>query len=157
MVSDNANRQELVERILGLTDGIYRSLEPTIPPEWLSSDLTVAQLRVLLLLHTDGPLSMSVLAMRSSIAVSTATGIVNNLALKKLIVRQTFEPDRRRVIIGLSTEGQRLVNGLWQMGRSQIATLLQGLTSQQLSVAVGLVQSLLDNIPGQRIGPGLPV
>jgi DNA-binding MarR family transcriptional regulator len=145
-------RQERLERILGLADAIYRSLEPSIPPEWLSSDLTVAQLRVLLLLHTDGQLSMSSLAMRLGVAVSTTTGIVNNLAQKKLIVRQTWKPDRRRVMIGLSTEGQRLVNGLWQMGRSQIETLLQRLTTPQLSTVEGLVRSLLDNIPGQNAG-----
>jgi DNA-binding MarR family transcriptional regulator len=156
MASHIAKKQALIEHILGLADGIYRSLEPSIPPEWLSSDLTVAQLRVLLILHTDGQLSMSALAMRLDVAVSTATGIVNNLALKKLIVRQIFEPDRRRVIIGLSNEGQRLVNGLWQMGRSQIASLLWGLTSQQLSLTAGLVQSIFDNAKERSAEPGWP-
>jgi len=47
------------------------------------TDMTVAQLRVLLLLQTEGQSRMSSIAGTLGIAVSTATGIIDNLVKKE--------------------------------------------------------------------------
>jgi len=91
--TDNSEtNRELTQHILGLTDKIYRSLEPGIPHEgmsrWLSSDLTVAQLRVMLLLHTEAPMRMSDIATHLGIALSTATGVLDKLVAKGMVVRK---------------------------------------------------------------------
>jgi DNA-binding MarR family transcriptional regulator len=142
--------QELTEHILGLTDRIYRALEPGIPHEgisqWLSSDLTVAQLRVLLLLHTEGQMRMSAIASHLGIALSTATGILDKLVAKEMVLREADKADRRLVICTLSQKGKRLSSGLWDVGRSQIERLLHGLTPQQLAQAAQVVEFLYANL-----------
>ena len=142
--------QELTRRLLGLSDKIYRSLEPGIPHErlstWLSSDLTVAQLRVLLLLHTDGPMCMSTIATHLGIALSTATGFVDRLVVKGLVVREEDPQDRRLVICKLSEKGSELSSGLWDFGRAQIERLIHGLTEEQLRQAVQVAEFLYANV-----------
>jgi DNA-binding MarR family transcriptional regulator len=139
-------RQALVQDILTLAAGIYGMLKPNIPVDWLSSDLTVAQLRVLLVLHDSGPSRMSFIASVLSIALSTATGIMDHLVKKGLARREADLQDRRLVICKLSSEGQNLINGLWTSGQVQMEKLLEGLTSEQLEKTADVARILYENI-----------
>lgn len=65
------NKESLVQYILKLAEDIYNALTPDIPAEWLSSDLTVAQLRVLLVLQANGPSRMSAISSALDVALST--------------------------------------------------------------------------------------
>jgi DNA-binding MarR family transcriptional regulator len=138
----------LVEKILSLTEAIYDKLTPRIPTEWLSSDLTVAQLRVLLVLQAAGPSRMSAIASTLEIALPTATGIVDKLVRKGLVVREGDLQDRRLVIARLSTGGQEIINGLWISGQIQMERLLDGLTPEQLTKAAEVAEMLLENVSG---------
>jgi DNA-binding MarR family transcriptional regulator len=145
----NKDRQDseiLVRHILKLAEDIYRAIKPGIPPEWLTSDLTVAQLRVLLILHTEGASRMSTIASSIGIALSTATGIVDNLVKKGLINRGDDPEDRRLVICTLSSEGQETINRLWTLGQFQIEKLLDGLSLEELSKADEVAEILLGNV-----------
>jgi len=145
-----ATTRELTQHILGLTDKIYRSLEPGMPHEgmsrWLSSDLTIAQLRVMLLLYTEAPLRMSAIAEHLHIALSTATGVLDKLVAKGMVLREAAAEDRRLVICKLSTQGQQIMGGLWDVGRAQIARMLHGLTAEQLKQAAQMVEVLYANL-----------
>ena len=143
-------REEQVQTILGISDRIYRALQPSLPPDWLSSDLTVAQLRVLLVLHTEGALKMSTLASNLKVALSTATGITDKLVSKGLVFRHTDEQDRRLVIVELSDSGRHIVNGIWESGRAQIQRLLEGLNQYQLRQAGEFVRMLLENFENNK-------
>jgi DNA-binding MarR family transcriptional regulator len=138
--------QTLVQHILELAEDIYRALRPSVPPEWLTSDLTVAQLRVLLVLYTEGPSRMSSIASSIDIAVSTATGIVDNLVRKGLVTRGADPEDRRLVICSLSTQGQEMIKRLWALGQFQMEKLLQGLSLEQLKKAAEVAEFLLHNV-----------
>lgn len=140
------NKKSLVQHILKLAEDIYNALGPKIPTEWLSSDLTVAQLRVLLVLHTDGPSRMSSIASTLNIALSTATGIVDNMIKKELVVREDNPQDRRLVICKLSPVGQEIINRLWTSGQFHMEELLDGLTLEQLRKATDVAEMLYDNV-----------
>jgi DNA-binding MarR family transcriptional regulator len=118
--------------------------------EWLSSDLTVAQLRVLLVLQAIGSSRMSDIAATLEVALPTVTGIVDKLVRKDLVTRQADPNDRRLVIVGLSARGQELISSLWISGRIQIERLLQGLNHQQMDKVAEVAAMLLDNISGQN-------
>jgi len=140
------NEEVLVQHILETAGKIYGALNPAIRLEWLSSDLTVAQLRVLLILHTDGPSRMSYIASVLNVALSTATGIVDNLVRKELVEREADPNDRRLVICKLSPAGQELINRLWRSGEFQMERLLDGLNLEQLKKAAAVAEMLLDNV-----------
>jgi DNA-binding MarR family transcriptional regulator len=140
------NSGVLVKKILELAEAIYNRLSPRIPTEWLSSDLTVAQLRVLLVLQAAGPSRMSDIATTLEVALPTATGIVDKLVKKELVVREDDPQDRRLVIARLSAGGQEIINGLWISGQIQMERLLDGLTPEQLTKAAEVAEILLDNV-----------
>jgi DNA-binding MarR family transcriptional regulator len=145
--------ETLVRHILKLAEDIYRAVKLDIPPEWLTSDLTVAQFRVLLLLYIEGPSRMGSIASSLGIAVSTATGIVDNLVRKDLVVRGADPEDRRLVICTLSSSGQETINRLWTLGRFQFEKLLQGLSLEQLKKAEEVAEFLLFNVASKGTNP----
>ena len=127
------DKEQLIEQLLDLIGELFALLAPTLSFDRLSSDITVAQLRVLLGLRTLGISHMSAIALAAGVVPSTATGIVDNLVKKELVLRYPDPDDRRRVICKLSPMGQELINGVWTWGRSQIGNLLEGMTVEQLS------------------------
>ena len=139
-------REDLVQHILKLSEDIYSKLTPGFPAEWLSPDLTIAQLRVMLILRTQGPVRMSRVASNIGTALSTATGIVDNLIKKDLVLRDIDPNDRRVVICKLSPEGKNLMDKLWKQGQLQMKKLLDGLNLKQLTDAVNVAEFLLNNI-----------
>jgi DNA-binding MarR family transcriptional regulator len=138
--------QTLVQHILKLSEDIFQVIKLSVPAEWLTSDMTVAQLRILLLLYTDGSSRMSSIAASTGIAVSTATGIVDNLVKKGLVSRGADPEDRRLVICSLSPQGQDTINLMWTMGRLQMEKLLYGLSLEELKKADEVAEILLHNV-----------
>jgi len=140
------NEDRLVRHILERAEDIYNMLSPGIPTEWFSSDLTVAQLRVLLVLHSAGPSRMSAIASVLDIALPTATGIVDKLVNKGLVIRETDPQDRRLVICRLSPAGQDSINRLWTSSQFQMEKLLEGLTEEELEKAAEVAEMLFNNL-----------
>ena len=145
-------KEALVKQILESSGRIFNVLKPNIPVEVLSPDLSAAQLRVLLVLYTDGPAKMSAIATTLGIALPSATGIIDHLVKKDLVVRDADPQDRRLVICRLATAGQEILNKLWVSGESQIVRLLDGLTTPQLEQAAATARMLLDNLNRQTGG-----
>lgn len=139
----------LVKDILEISAEIFRIIKPTIPLESLSSGLTLAQLRVLLLLYSEGSSHMSAIASQMNIALSSATGIVDNLVKKGMVYRQVDDNDRRLVICKLTPPGEESVGRLWSMVENQMEELLKGLTLEQLQASAEIARMLLNNISGK--------
>jgi DNA-binding MarR family transcriptional regulator len=154
MAEPNINKNgsnTLVFQILKVSENIFQTIGINIPPEWLTSDMTVAQLRVLLLLYTEGQSRMSSIASTLGIAVSTATGIVDNLVKKQLVSRVEDTTDRRVVICTLSPKGQKIINLIWAQGQQQMKKLLNGLSIEQLEKAKEVADFLLFNAKSQNV------
>ena len=137
-----ADRESLVQRFLELGEALYELLAPTFSFDQIASDVTVAQLRVLVILRDGGPTTMSALAASARVVPSSATGIVDNLVGRGLVVRKADQMDRRRIICQLSPEGQQIVNSLWTQGRSQIESLLDAMDEEQLEYACEVTESI---------------
>jgi DNA-binding MarR family transcriptional regulator len=149
--SKEPDSKTLVPQILKLSEEIFQEIKLSVPPEWLTSDMTIAQLRVLLLLHTEGQSRMSPIASTLGIAVSTATGIVDNLVKKELVTRGVDPEDRRVVICALSPQGQEIINRIWALGQFQMEKLLRGLSLEQLAKAKEVAEFLLLNLKSQSV------
>lgn len=149
MKPNNSTEQDgkaLVRHILKLSEDIYRTIKLSIPPEWLASDMTVAQLRVLLLLYSEGPNRMGSIASAIGTTLSTTTGTVDILVKKGLVVRGDDPEDRRLVICELSPQGQEIINLMWTLGQQQMERLLHGLSLEELQKADEVAEILLRNV-----------
>jgi DNA-binding MarR family transcriptional regulator len=138
--------EKLVSHILKLSEDIFRTIKLVIPPEWLASDMTVAQLRVLLSLYSEGPSRMGSIASAIGTTLSTTTGTVDILVKKGLVVRGDDPEDRRLVICELSPQGQEIINLMWVLGQQQMKKLLQGLSLEELQKADEVAEILLRNV-----------
>jgi MarR family transcriptional regulator, organic hydroperoxide resistance regulator len=144
------NSKKLVRHILKLGEDIFQGIKVSVPSEWLTSDMTVAQLRILLYLYTDGPSRMSIIASSIGIAVSTATGIVDNLVRKGLVTRSADPEDRRLVICSLSPQGRDTMSMMWTLGQLQMKKLLHGLSVEELEKVNEVAGILLRNVTSTK-------
>ncbi|MBN1369359.1 MAG: MarR family transcriptional regulator [Dehalococcoidaceae bacterium] len=147
------DRSALVSQILNASNEIFKLIKPRIPFEYLSSDITVAQLRLLIVLYCDGPSTMGSVASQLNIAMPSATGIMDNLVKKGLAGRSIDGKDRRRVICRLTPAGTELINRLWIMGEEQMKGLLDGLADEDLEKSAEVARLLLRNITGNHHKP----
>ncbi|HEY94235.1 MAG TPA: MarR family transcriptional regulator [Dehalococcoidia bacterium] len=138
-------KNNIVKEILDLSEKIFATIPITVPPEWFSSDATIAQLRILLLLHMQDSTRMSSIASELGIALPTATGIVDNLVKKELVIRDADPGDRRVVVCRLSSTGQIFINKIWVSGQAQMERLLDGLSLEQLEKAAEVADILYQN------------
>lgn len=145
MTKMKEQQENLISEILKTSEQVFNIIKPQIPLEYLSSDITIAQLRVLIVLYTDGPSKMSSIAAQLEVALSSVTGIVDNLVKKNLAIRRADTQDRRVVFCCLTPEGKELLNSLWMMGRTEMKKLLDGLSEEDLEKSAEVARILLAN------------
>jgi len=113
-------------------------MKATHGPVWMETDLTIAQLRTLLVLAEDGPLVIGQIAQRMGIGLSTGGHLVDRLVQAGLAERAEDPEDRRRTLAQLTPKGEdlyaRLLNHTQQMqtwiqkmDNDDLAALLQGI------------------------------
>jgi DNA-binding MarR family transcriptional regulator len=136
-------QEELVENILELGEKAFRELFPIVPIEWLQLDLTMPQLKVVLLLFLSGPARMSDIASALGVSLATATGVADRLVERDIVLRESQPEDRRVVLCRLSEKGQKMIGGLWQLARDRTKELLQAAPPSQLQLITEALGVLL--------------
>lgn len=142
-MAQEPQKEELIESILQLSDRAFRELFPILPKQWLHLDLTMSQLKVVLLLFVSGPTRMSVIASELGVSLATASGVVERLVERGILLREGEAGDRRVVLCRLSDEGEMLIDNLWQLSRDQVGELMRMIAPSQLLLIVEMLQALL--------------
>jgi DNA-binding MarR family transcriptional regulator len=135
-------REELEDKVLKQWQALGRAFKATAEPYWMELDLTLAQLRTLLVLAEEGPLVIGQIAHRLGIGLSTGGHLVDRLVQAGLAERAEDRGDRRRTMARLTPKGEdlymRLLNRtrhlqslLQRMREDELIVLLQGLQAMQ--------------------------
>ncbi|HEY0815033.1 MAG TPA: MarR family transcriptional regulator [Pseudonocardia sp.] len=107
------------------------------PPELLRSmELTPRHLSLLSMLLLDGPVTVSQLAERLSVAPTTVSLIVSELARKDVVRRRADETDRRKRIVDLTDTGRPAVTQWLSPGAKAWREALDPLTPEQRRLVV---------------------
>jgi DNA-binding MarR family transcriptional regulator len=138
-----SQKKELIEHILQLGEKAFRELIPMLPAEWLRLDLTMPQLKVVLLLFLNGPSRMSDIASALDVSLATATGVVDRLVEREIVLRESQPEDRRVVLCLLSDKGEKLIGGLWQLARDRARELLGAIEPGKLHLVLEALDALL--------------
>lgn len=138
------SRDELLESVLVVAERAFRELFPILPKEWLSLDLTMPQLKVVLLLLVSGPTRMSVIASALGVSLATATGVADRLVEREIMVRESDPDDRRVVLCRLSDKGEKTIIGLWQLAKDNATLLLSAVDRSKLVLVRDALQALVD-------------
>ena len=108
--------------------------------------LSLVQGQALLALADGGPLVMQDFADRLCIAPSTATRLADQLEAKGWAAREVDPDDRRRTVLTLAPDGERIVDDLIDGGVSRTRALLRALDDPDRMVRElgGIVEALRD-------------
>jgi DNA-binding MarR family transcriptional regulator len=131
-------REELEQEVVAQYRTLGRALKAASGTVWMEIDLTIAQLRTLLILAEEGPLVIGQIAQRLGVGLSTGGHLVDRLVQAGLAERTEDAEDRRRTLAQLTPKGEdlyaRLLNHPLQLQRliqkldeDDLAALLQGL------------------------------
>jgi DNA-binding MarR family transcriptional regulator len=138
----NQTREELEREVLTQYQAVGRALKATAEPVWMEIDLTIAQLRTLLVLAEEGPLVIGQIAQRLGIGLSTGGHLVDRLVQAGLAERTEDVEDRRRTMARLTPKGEDLYARL--LNRTQhMQTLIQKMREDELSVLLQGLQAML--------------
>lgn len=120
--SCNQEDRETREAVLSATRALAGLAARTIAE--VSAEVSLAQYRVLVLLHGGGPMTMGSLAAILDVNPSTVTRTCDALVDKGLIRRRTSQDNRRTVIAELTSRGHKLVDGVMDHRRGLIDDVL---------------------------------
>ena len=144
-------RQELVAEVVSLIERMMRRVRHPLPPRWVEQDLTLPQLRALMLL-SRGPRRMGEVAGHLGVSLPTATDLVDRLVAKGLVERRQGSRDRRVVECLLTPRGRELVEESLALRRSLMSAVLGRLSDEELRTVASAVRALIramESCPGE--------
>lgn len=96
----------------------------------LDDQVTLPQLRVLVMIASRGPQNLRSLAQGLGVHASNATRLCDKLVEADLIQRSEDPADRRNLVLGLSAAGHQLVYDMTDQRRAAIAAILANMPPQ---------------------------
>lgn len=102
------------------------------PPFLAKMNLTIAQMKVLLLFEDRGKFSMGELSTLYSVSVSTMTSMVDRLFHNGMLKREQDENDRRIVRVSLTAKGEKILTKLVDSRRKVLEGFLYSLDKDEV-------------------------
>ncbi len=128
------DRTELINRILGLHRQFFHIMKDDEEPEvWLALNLTIAQLKSLVFIYSEGSTNFKTLAAAMRVTPPGVTGIIDRLVEQGLVSREENPDNRRMQILKVTDKGGDLLKGLRERGPKQMAGILKRLSIEDLS------------------------
>src|SRR5260370_15864028 len=125
-------RAELEREAVAHFKTVGRALKATAGQAWMEMDLTLPQLRTLLILAEEGLLVIGQIAQRLGIGLSTGGHLVDRLVQAGLAERTEDADDRRRTLARLTPTGEDLYTQLLSRIQ-QVQALIQKLDDNDLA------------------------
>lgn len=129
-------REELVREISRISEEMFSSSGHGWRDEWMELDLTLRQMKVLLMLFDEPPTRMSTLAEGLKLSSPSCTGLVDRLVKDGWVGRVEDPLDRRLVLCTLTEQGQEVVSRVWRSGQMHREAHLQQMTLEELRIVV---------------------
>lgn len=136
-MSTPASADDAVRTLMLVLPRLVGRIKRLPPPERLRSlDLTPRHLSLLSMLLLDGPLTVSQLAERLSVAPTTVSLMVGELSEKEVLLRRPDPDDRRRRIIDIAEDVRPAVSQWLSPGAQAWEEALAPLDSAQRRLIV---------------------
>jgi DNA-binding MarR family transcriptional regulator len=127
----NDEREALIQRIIETQRELGRAFA-RLPSPLFSSNLTMRQLQVVLLLSTQGSASGQELAHDLGVSLGTVTGIVDRLVAQGMASRHEDPNDRRVRRVALTDAGAQLVDQINEAGIEHFRRIVEHLDNDTL-------------------------
>jgi DNA-binding MarR family transcriptional regulator len=134
---------ELTERVLGSHENLFRCMMAGQVSVWLDVDLTMVQLKAMLIVIDGHGATGGQLARGLGVSLSTVTGVVDRLVSQGLVTRGEDPGDRRITRVEATPAGIRLAQRLYFYRRARMRRMLQCLNPQELDVVKRAIELLI--------------
>ncbi len=134
MARPNTASPAAIERTIEAFETFQLRLMSVHAPEFAALDLTMAQAKLLYVVTAAGELSMSEIARRLGVTVSTASGAVDHLVGLGLIGRSDDPANRRQVRVSVTELGHDTLEQLRELSTRQLRALFEVLDDDDLAV-----------------------
>src|SRR5215469_17282298 len=111
---DLSQYPEPIRSVLAAQMQLSRCIVSTQMQEWAQLELSIGQLKVLMMLAGHPGMTISQIAERLRIGKPSTSMLVDRLVQQDLVHRREDENDRRRTLVSLTTEGNGLTTRLHQ-------------------------------------------
>ena len=135
-------REALIEEIIAAHHTMLRAISASAPSVWMELDLSMAQLKTLVILHNTGAVTIGQVAEALGVGVPTASHLVDRLVQAQLAVRAEDPDDRRRTLAVLAPQGKELAEQLHQGSRDQLRRWLTLLDDAKLAMLLEGLRAL---------------
>ena len=122
-----------IERALAGYARLVEVLSAGRTPDFPDPHVTMAQMRVLMLLSVVGEARMSDLAHKLGISLSTLSSLVDRLVEAGLAHRRDDPRDRRSVLVSLAPAGTQMLDQFQELGAAHLRLLLGQLDDHDLA------------------------
>ena len=131
---DNETRDDLMRRMLTAIDFLNRRLYMGRAEMMGGQELTMQQVKALLLLESAGAMNMTRLAIMLDKSLSTTGSMIDRLVERNLVERRADPNDRRLVICDITERGRGLIGDTFSVGAERMRLVADMLTHEELSV-----------------------
>jgi DNA-binding MarR family transcriptional regulator len=123
---------------------VRRTLHAADIASWCAVDLTMPQLKTVLLADSPAGASHGEIARALGVGVSTVTGIVDRLVEHGLVERHTAPEDRRLSRVRITPAGEDLLDRLWASRVQRLGQALAALSPEDRATFHNALQHLDD-------------
>jgi DNA-binding MarR family transcriptional regulator len=155
-VEREADAGSAADQVAELLRQVMRLQRRGSPEDWTALELTMAQMKVLFLLHHEGAAKVSDLAETLGVSAPSMTGTLDRLVRGGLVERRDDPTDRRLVINVLTPDGQALVERLHQGRRARLGAALARLdpaTMHTLEHGLAALKEALEEVEREARAP----
>lgn len=124
---------QLIDKVINLQEKVNQIVLEYRPDKWMKLDLTIDQLKSLILIHTKGKISFKDLAQFLGITRSNITGIADRLEQNGLVIRKQGSADRRIQYLMLTEKGREILNNIRQEIVKEEIRILEALNLEDLA------------------------
>lgn len=110
----------------------------------LDENVTIAQFRMLVVLDSREGISLNRLADELDVAPSTAMRMVDRLLAGGIVTRQDNPANRRQVVLGLTSEGRRVVETVTRRRRAHIAKIIIAMPAERRTELVAALHAFAE-------------
>ncbi|WP_084774455.1 MarR family winged helix-turn-helix transcriptional regulator [Nonomuraea candida] len=142
-MSVSNEREDLIRRITETQRGLGRLIAQHQSPLF-SSNLTLRQLKVIMLLSVNGSASGQDLAHHLGVGLGTVTGIVDRLVAHGLVSRHEDPHDRRVRRVELTPVGTQLIEEINNAGLHHYRRIMEHLDTDTLRTLDSVTRTISD-------------
>jgi DNA-binding MarR family transcriptional regulator len=146
MARPNQPTRPALDRALEAFEVLQHRLMAVHAPEFTSVDLTMAQAKLLYVVTASGDLSMSEVAHRLGVTISTASGAVDHLVSVGLLSRVDDPANRRQVVVSVTPFGLETLEQLRELSTRQLRALFEVVSDDDLAVIERSIRILADAV-----------